>query len=53
MIPVLRLSSAVSLDAILTAIVVTTVFIEIQKRNIDIIFEKMEKERNKILTDYK
>ena len=39
--------------AILGAIVVTTVFIEIQKRNIDIIFDKMEKEQNKILTDYK
>ena len=39
--------------AILGAIVVTTVFIEIQKRNIDTIFDKMEKERKKILTDYK
>ncbi len=38
--------------AILGAIVVTTIFIEIQKRNIDRIFDKMEKEQNKILTDY-
>ncbi len=39
--------------AILGAILVTTVFIKIQKRNIDIIFDKLEKEQNKILTDYK
>ena len=38
--------------AILGAIVVTTVFIEIQKRNIDRIFDKQEKEMNKIL-DFK
>ena len=39
--------------AILGAIVITTVFIEIQKRNIEKIFEKIENERNKILTDHK
>ena len=39
--------------AILGAILVTSVLIKIQKKNIDRIFEKMEKERNKILPDYK
>ena len=39
--------------AILGAIVVTTVLIKIQKRNIDRIFDKMEKEQNIILNDYK
>ena len=39
--------------AILGAIVVTTFLIKIQKRNIDRIFDKMEKEQNIILNDYK
>ncbi len=42
--------------AILTAVVelvVTTFFMEIQKRNIDKNFDRLERERNKILDNYK
>ena len=39
--------------AILGSLIGTMVITEIQKRNIDRIFDKMEKEQNKILTDYK
>ena len=37
--------------AVLGAMIGTVIIMEIQKRNIDIIFEKKEKEMNKLLSD--